>query len=140
MAKKKNVWEAVEEALRAVFPYPYPETNWKGEPIKDDELEDYYDPSDDPLIPFLTGQKIKAAQQLGIAAQGIEFVEFQGSFWENVGYDQTPQGTEDECEAIIKIADKHYKVLLMYRSTGGYYLDQEAYEVVPKTVEVVIYE
>lgn len=140
MAKKKNVWNYVEEALRVVFPYPYPTTNWKGEPIREHEWEDYYEAEKDPLIKFLIGEKLTAPEQFGVAAQGIEFNEFEGSFWENVGYDETPQGTEDQVHSIIKIGDKHYKIGLTYYSYGGYSLDEEAYEVTPKVVEVVVYE
>lgn len=134
MAKKKNVWKKLEARLREVFPYPWPETNWRGEPINKEELDDYYETENDPLIPFLIG-KGKSTN-----SGGIEFVEFEGSFYEGVDYDSIPQGTEDACNAVIRVDGVYYKVGLIFTSYRGYMLDDEANEVTPKVVEVVIYE
>lgn len=132
---KQNVWDELEAQLRVVFPYPYPETMDNGY-----DKEDYYESRSDPLIPFLTGENVKPHEQLGIAANGIEFVEFEGSFYENMDYDSIPQGTEDECDAVIKVYGEFYKVGLYFTSWSGYRLSEVAHKVSPKTVEVVVYE
>lgn len=132
--RNANVWEDLEPILRSVFPYPYPDD-------MDTELElaDYYEAERDPLIPFLTDEADKKAMKKALEA-GIEFVEYNGSFYESVDYDSIPQGTEDECDSIIKVGDQHYRVGLLFTSYSGYRLDEEAYKVIPKTVEVVVYE
>jgi hypothetical protein len=141
MTKKKNVWDSLEDTLRLVFPYPYPETNWKGEPIEDDDLEDYYESKKDPLVTFLIGNGIpKSTPKSYLAIHNIEFVEFEGSFYENLDYDSIPQGTEDECSSVIKVGEQFYKVGLIFTSYSGYRLNWTAYEVSPKTIEVTIYE
>ncbi len=140
MARKKDVWDSlVEQKLRVAFPYPYPETNWKGEPIEEEEREDYYDAGDDPMISFLTGKATKAELRYA-ATKDIEFVEFDGSFYETVDYDSIPQGTEDECESIVKIEGQHFSVGVYFTSYSGYRLSDVAHAVNPKTVEVVVYE
>lgn len=134
--RKKNVWNELEERLRVVFPYPWP-TDMNPEYDK----EDYYESRNDPLIPFLTGEEKKNKKLVSKSAeQGIEFVEFEGSFYENVDYDSIPQGTEDECDAVIKVDSDFYKVGLIFTSWTGYRLNEEAFKVSPKTVEVVVYE
>lgn len=143
MTKKKNAWDSLEDTLRLVFPYPYPELNWKGEPIEDDDLEDYYESEKDPLVTFLIGEDKKAytiTWEPPTQSVTLEFVEFEGSFYENVDYDSIPQGTEDECSAVIKVGEQFYKVGLIFTSYSGYRLNWTAYEVTPKVVEVVIYE
>ncbi|MNK14410.1 hypothetical protein D3C87_325330 [compost metagenome] len=135
MTKRKlNIWESVEKRLRNVFPYPWPTDADPG-----DDLNDYYDSANDPLIPFLIGgadkKLVKKAEE-----EGIEFVEFAGSFYENVDYDSIPQGTEDECEAVVKVDGEFYKVGLIFTSWSGYRLNEWAAKVTPKVIEVVVYE
>lgn len=132
-----NVWEKLEPKLREVFVVNYP--SYMPENPSEEDKEDYYDPSQDPLISFLvdeaTKKEIKAAE-----AKGIEFVEYNGSFYENVDYDSIPQGTEDECDSIIKVDGEFYKVGLYFTSSSGYLLSKDAFKVSPKTIEVVVYE
>lgn len=135
MAKRNvNVWDELEPVLRSVFPYPYPD-----DMNPDYDLEDYYEAESDPLIPFLTDDAEKSVLKKA-AAQGIEFVEYNGSFYEGVDYDSIPQGTEDDCDSIICVNGQHYKVAMYFTSYSGYRLHNEAYKVSPKTVEVVVYE
>jgi hypothetical protein len=135
--RKKNVWNELEERLRAVFPY-----QWPDDLDEDDDKNWYYDSSEDPLIPFITGEEGGCPWRMLEEAtkQGIEFVEYEGSFYENVDYDNIPQGTEDECSAIVKVDGEFYKIGLIYTSSRGLLFTQEAFKVSPKTIEVVIYE
>lgn len=134
--RKKNVWDELETRLRTVFPY-----SWPDDLDEDDDKNWYYDSSQDPLIPFITGEEKDNKKLVKIAAeQGIEFVEYEGSFYENVDYDSIPQGTEDECNAIVKVDGEFYKIGLIYTSRRGHLFEQEAFKVSPKTIEVVIYE
>lgn len=130
---KKNVWETLEARLREAFPYPWPETDWHGEPLQEDDKVDYYESRNDPLISFLIGEG-------EMNSNGVEFVEFEPSFYASVSYDEIPQGTEDDCEAVIYVDGKFYKVGVFFTSWSGYRLNEIAYEVSPKTVEVVVYE
>lgn len=126
---KSNVWDELEAQLRLVFPYPWDDD------IEEEDREDYYESEKDPLIPFLTGR-----EGTPNAVGNIEYVEFEGSFYENMDYDSIPQGTEDECDAVIKVDGEFYKVGLYFTSWSGYRLSEVAHKVSPKIIEVVVYE
>lgn len=114
----------IEEKLRVLFPVEgdyiekYPE-EWKH------EAEDARE--------FIAGKGKKKAGD-------IKIIQAAESFYEDVDYDDCPQGLEDECFSVVEIDGVLYKVMLTYQSWGGFHFMEQAYTCKPKTVEVVVYE
>lgn len=122
MERKENVWPMFEAILREHFPSQY------------DDDDEYWAHDATDAREFISGN----AKEKELA--GIEIVEPATSFYENFDYDNYPQGEEDQCFSIVFYEGKHYKIGLIYKSYGGYHFDERAYEVQPKTIEVVVYE